>query len=96
MTSKVTIIEQWEELFLVRVGHDFHVIHFDADQGVIKSVYSGDRINKVYLQANEFSSEAIRAITKGRKRETATAYFNQLRRTRQRSGPSDGSLSYIK
>lgn len=96
MTVHCTIIEQFMDLFLVRVGHDFHVVIWDQCAEIVKAVYSGDRVKGIYLQAPGFSSETIRAVTKGRKKETATAYFNELRRRTLRSSRNDGQYATIK
>lgn len=89
MTVNLIIVENFEDLFLVRVAHDYHVVLFNEEADVVKAAYSGDRMKGQYLQAEGFTSDAIRAITKGRKKETARAYFNELRRRILRTKPTE-------
>lgn len=94
--SHVIIVDQYEDLYFLKVGHDYHVIQHFKEGDIVKSVYSGDRINGCYVSAEGFTADSIRAVTKGRKLSTAKAYFNEMRRRRQRASDSDGSLNGIK
>lgn len=83
--SHVIIVDQYEDIYFLKVGHDYHVVQHFKDGDIVKSVYSGDRVNNCYLSAQGFTAESIRAVTKGRKLSTGRAYFNEMRRRRQRT-----------
>lgn len=80
MAVSFDVIRQSGKIFLVKVAHYYHVVHYDAIEDIVTAIWSGDRVKKAYLTAKGFTAESVRFVSKGRKQETAKAYFLQLRR----------------
>lgn len=79
-----SIVAKFDDIHLVRVGHDFHVVSYDDATDIVKAIYSGDRQKGLYMQTQGFHSDAIRLVSKGRKKETATTYYQAAVRIRKK------------
>ena len=90
--TQIQIVQRFHDLHLLKVGHNYHVVQWLESENLVGAIYSGDRVKGKYLKAEGFEVDSIRIVSKPRKKETATAYYNELRRKKERMLIQDAIL----
>lgn len=93
--AKIEVIKEQDNLYLVKVGWDYHIVEYDKEADIVRGVHLTEKPkwkkDEPFREAKGFTDESIRAVAKERRQSTARNYFAEL--CRQKTKGIVGGLS---